>query len=255
MRPTPGPVRFSRYAYPPNELGYCGPDQSRELLERTAAGLADPDLRRLAAGFEGAWPYLTLIAAANGIADPLDAGVVEAYWLGNALLDAVPLALLFDSLDSRFGRRDRRAWVGLRDGMSAQARPQHGFHVFCVYPWMGLLRGGVVAEPLHVLDRCRIRWGQVVEVSPTTALVRSRALTWDGHRLALGGSHVEQVRHTDDGATLAPGLAVGQWCSMHWDWVCEPLDGAALSALRHQTVRHLAVANAPNSAAAVAVLR
>ena len=40
-------------------------------------------------GFEGAYPYLELIASENGIADPLDARVVEAYWLGNDLLEHV----------------------------------------------------------------------------------------------------------------------------------------------------------------------
>lgn len=254
MRPAPGPVRFARYAYPPNLLGFCGPDRSRELLERAAAGVCDPDLRRLASGFEGAWPYLTLIAAANGLADPLDASVVEAYWLGNALLDAVSPALLFESLEERFGGRERRAWVGLRDRMSVQARPHHGFHVFSVYPWMGLLRGGVVDEPLQVLDRCRIRWGQVVEVGPTSALVRSRHLTWDGRALGLGAPTVEQVRHTDEGTTLTPELAVGQWCSLHWDWVCEPLDRAALGALQHHTGQQLEVANSPSRSAPAAVL-
>ena len=37
--------------------------------------------------------------------------------------------------------------------------PQHSLHVFAVYPWLGLLRGGMDGPPLEVLDRCRIRWG------------------------------------------------------------------------------------------------
>ena len=78
-----GALRFAAYAYPPNALGYCGPDESHQLLEQLAAGVDDPDLRRLARGFEGAWPYLELIAGANGIRDPLDSRVVEAYWVGN----------------------------------------------------------------------------------------------------------------------------------------------------------------------------
>ena len=51
-------------------------------------------LRTLAQGFEGAWPYLELISRANGIPDPLDASVVDAYWLGSNLLDAVSPAAM-----------------------------------------------------------------------------------------------------------------------------------------------------------------
>ena len=63
--PASGALRFARYAYPPNELGYCGPDASRQLLEQVSAGVDDHDLHRLLRGFEGAWPYLQLIAASQ----------------------------------------------------------------------------------------------------------------------------------------------------------------------------------------------
>jgi hypothetical protein len=67
-----GSPLFARYAFPPNERGLCGPPDNAALRGYAAAGLTDPDLRRLAGQFEGAWPYLRLIAEANGITDPLD---------------------------------------------------------------------------------------------------------------------------------------------------------------------------------------
>src|SRR4249919_2138534 len=95
---APGPVRFARYAYGPNRLGYCGPDAADELLGEATEGGDLRRIRELARGFEGAWPYLELIARANGIADPLDGRVVEAYWLGNRLLDGVPVGMFGESL-------------------------------------------------------------------------------------------------------------------------------------------------------------
>ena len=83
--PTSGPVLFARYAFGPNRLGYCGPDAVEELFGEGTIGGDDGALRELARSFEGAWPYLELIARANGLADPLDRRVVEAYWLGNPL--------------------------------------------------------------------------------------------------------------------------------------------------------------------------
>ena len=142
-----GPLLFARYAYPPNELGYCGPSDPGALLESASDGLDLAELAHLATGFAGAWPYLELIAGCNGIADPLDARVVEAYWVGNPLLEKVSDAALLSSLSDRFEDR-----AGRRFGHVASAVPlggvcQHSFHVFAVYPWLGLLRAGMEGAP------------------------------------------------------------------------------------------------------------
>ena len=79
------------------------------LLEYGDAGESDGGLAELARTFEGAWPYLTLIAGANRIADPLDPRVVEAYWVGNELLDPVRPADLARHVDDRFRGRDSAA--------------------------------------------------------------------------------------------------------------------------------------------------
>ncbi len=235
---TIGPLLFARYAYPPNALGYCGPADAGELFDRAAAGEDSPDLRHLLRGFEGAWPYLELIASAAGRPDPLDPDVVEAYWVGNALLDSVTPRMLHASMDARFrGRLGTGDWSGLDAAFRAESRPHHGFHVFVVYPWVGLLRAGRTSEPLTVLDRCRIRWGTVLSVSDGHAVVRCRRLTWDGRVLGLGPPEAELVRHPG-------GIAPGDSCSLHWDWVCERLTPPRLAALRTQTLRQLAVANA-----------
>ncbi len=249
-----GVLRFSRYAYPPNELGYCGPDRPQQLLEQVSTGVADGELRRLAQGFEGAWPYLELIAASAGIPDPLDERVVEAYWIGNRLLEGVGPRMMGDSLEQRFKKRAAGSWNRMAEVIPAGAVPHHSFHVFAVYPWLGLLREGRLDEPLHVLDRCRIRWGQVVEVAGEEVLVRSRRLEWDGRVLALGESSVERALVGVDGLGLAGNLSPGDWCSLHWDWVCERLDSQRLTALRDYTLRQLAMVNGMSHSAPAQVL-
>ena len=108
--PVPGPVLFGRYAFGPNRLGYCGTDDHAALLGHAAAQ-DDRELRVLARTFEGAYPYLELIARSAGIADPLDQRVVEAYWLGNDLTAAVSPSGLHRSLDERFrGRVSAGSW-------------------------------------------------------------------------------------------------------------------------------------------------
>jgi hypothetical protein len=238
-----GALRFARYAYPPNELAYCGPDASQQLLEQVAAGVDDGDLRRMAEGFEGAWPYLTLIATANGIADPLDERVVEAYWVGNELLSRVSPRLMGDSLEVRFRGRAGASWHRLSATVPAGALPHHAFHVFGVYPWLGLLRLGQVDAPLQVLDRCRVRWGEVLSTAGGLATVRFQPLTWDGRRLGLGEPTEEQAMVSVDGRGLAGPIGPGDRVSLHWHWVCERLDRRTLAALCAHTARQLDVVN------------
>jgi len=240
---TSGPVRFSRYAYPPNALGYCGPDDHGALLEYGASNLSDGGLIQLARGFEGAWPYLELIAAANGIADPLDDRVVEAYWVGNQLLERVTVSLLGASLDERFRSRVGRKWQYLVESVPAGALPHHSFHVFGVYPWVGQLRAGMVNEPLHVLDRCRVRWGRVVALAGDQVEVECRGLSWDGRRLELGVVRREWATMAMTGRSFVPDLRIGEWVALHWDWVCDRLPTAQLHALQHYSALQLAVVN------------
>ncbi len=249
-----GVLLFSRYAYPPNVLGYCGPDHAHQLLEQVSLGTADGELRRLARGFEGAWPYLELIAAASGIADPLDERVVEAYWVGNSLLDRVGPALMGASMEDRFKDRAGRSWGRLADAIPAGAVPHHSFHVFAVYPWLGLLREGRLDEPMRVLQGCRIRWGRVESIAGDSAVVASKPLEWDGRALRLGAPRLETVRTGSAGLGLVGDLAVGDWVSLHWDWACERLTPRRLSSLRRYTARQIAMINSLPVPAPAAVL-
>jgi hypothetical protein len=102
---------------------------------------------------------------------------------------------------------------------------------------------GERAEPLEILDRCRIRWGTVLTVSGETAVVASQPLQWDGHHLFFGLERPETVRLGADGLSLAGAVAPGDVVSMHWDWVCDRIDAAAVGHLSSYTTRHLDMVN------------
>lgn len=240
---TRGAVLFARYAYPANAFGHCGPEKLAELLERVAAGVDDRELRHLAKTFEDDWPYLELIARSNGIDDPLDVRVVEAYWIGNPLLDRVGASALAGSMEQRFRIPAGRAWPTVMDAVSVGARPHHSFHVLGIRPLLGVAPSAGAAEQLNVLDRCRIRWSQVVELSGEQAVVRSRPLRWNDRSLELGEPRLEEVVVARDGLALVTGLEVGDWCSLHWDWVCDRITARQLRALQTYTLRQLRVIN------------
>ncbi len=239
--PVSGTALFARYAYPPNQLGYCGPPDAARLLAHGTATIDDREVAARARRFEGAWAYLEVIASAAGIEDPLDPRVVEAYWVGNELTELVDPAFPA-GLTDRFAGQGGGFWEALPPGAAALARPHHSFHVFAVYPWVGLLRTGPEVA-LSVLDRCRIRWGEVVSVDGEAAEVRSRPLVWDGRRLGLGEERTERVRREAAGHVLAAGLASGDAVALHWDWVCDRLTPAGVEALATVSAAQLDLAN------------
>jgi hypothetical protein len=243
--PAPGPVRFARYAFGPNRLGYCGPDEAGDLFAQATVGHELPRLRELAAQFEGAFPYLALIAQSAGIADPLDARVVAAYWLGGPLLDTVRPAALGDSLEVRFRSRltggDGWRWLGAKP--NAGAVPNHAFHVLDVFPRVGLMRTGDVDNALKVMDSCRVRWGRILERDGDSLVVSAVPLDYVAGKLQLGAPRAERIRGWVDGKGFVEDATVGDVIAIHWDWACERLDLARLVALRTATTHELALAN------------
>jgi hypothetical protein len=242
--PVSGPILFARYAFGPNRLGYCGSDAVDELFAGATVSYDDRGLRELAKTFEGAWPYLELIARANGIPDPLDRRVVEAYWLGNSLLDTVTPQLMADSLTARFRPRLQAiAWRWLGDKAGSGGVPVHAFHVLDVFPRVGLLRSGSTDDALQVMDSCRIRWGRVLERDGEALVVNAVPLAMIDGKLALGAARAERVQAWRDGAAFVEGVGPGDIVAIHWSWACDRLTPARLADLAWWTHRQIAVAN------------
>jgi hypothetical protein len=212
---TPGALLFARYAYPPNELGYCGPDGAAAMLRADAPA----EIARRARRFEGAWSYLEVIAESAGVADPLDVAVVQAYWIGNDLLDTVRSQDLLDRMRDRFRGQLGGTWGAAGD----RAVAHHSFHVFEVYPWAALLARDGHPAAVSVLDRCRIRTGVVLHLDGETAAVRSNPLVWDGAALTPGPARDEIVRWSAGGRSLLTAPSPGDRVALHWDWVCDIL--------------------------------
>jgi hypothetical protein len=214
------------------------------LLQELVSGdvPAIEEVRHVIPAFDGAWPYLELIASCTGH-DPLDPEVVEAYWLGSLLLEDVDLLTLGNSVDDRFRRRAGWDWPVISEALDAGGRPTHSFHVFCVYPWVGLLRSGVVEQALNVLDRCRIRWGRVTGRTGDRLLVKGGHLVWDDRVLRLGPERVDSVLPPVQGE-----VHDGDLVAMHWDYVCQRITSRQQGFLARYHRLHLEIVNRSTSA-------
>ena len=107
------------------------------------------------------------------------------YWLGNLLLDRIDMTSFGNALMERFRRQIGSSWTHLAEAIPAGVVLTRSFHVFHVSPWVGLLGNGR-GEPLKVLQRCPIRWGQVVRIEVDQVVVRSRPLVYVDGRVVLG---------------------------------------------------------------------
>lgn len=239
-----GALLFGRYAFPPNRLGYCGPDDHQALFEYVSGGVTDGGLLDLERRFDGAYPYLRLIAQANGIADPFDRRVVEAYWIGNAYLERVEASPFYESLRERFGNRmNAHAFSWLTSQLEYGARPHHNFHVFDVYRRAGLTRDRGADIALDRMDHCRVSWGEVIATDGAELVVMRPRIALDDGKLTLSEPCVTKVARQIAGRGFADGAKAGDTVSIHWDWVCEVLSPSALERLRRNTARAMAQAN------------
>lgn len=232
-RVTDGAQMFAQYAYAPNRLGYCGPSGTTPLV-----GAGHAEIERAAKQFTGAWPYLEVLSRMTGIADPLDHRVVEAYWLGGGVGATLDVHEFTDELLRVIGAQAGYYWSHLTADLVWEAAPDHGFHVFGVYPWTRLLGKGMDEQPLGVLDNCRITWGTVLSTDGTTAVVTCRRLHWADGALSLTA---ESTRRVDVGeeAPMEEPITAGDSVALHWGRICGRLSADQIDVLESATLRQL----------------
>lgn len=236
MTDSRGAKMFARYAYAPNALGYCGPPLGATLRDGSVA-----DVRRAATKFSGAWPYLRVLSELTGIADPLDYRLVESYWLGGGVAADLDPRRFFDALLEIIGPQAGHYWSHLTADLAGEAAGNHCFHVFGVYPWTRFLGRGTDAQPLSVLDNCRITSGTVLSRHADRVEVLCRSLTWDGQALTLSTPSARVLDVWVDGYSAVPDVAAGDVVAMHWGRLCGRLSPAQLCALTESTNRQLLV--------------
>jgi len=230
----------------PNSLGYCGPDDRGVILQHLEASKAGEDLTQMLKKFEAAYPFLRLIARTTG-RDTFDYEVPEAYWIGNGLLDRVPISDFHSFSHRDLIGRDPKEVKRVFKTVGTAARPHHTFYVMSTYasssaPDGPSLNNANAKRIAKMIDSCRISWGRINGVGAKELQVEYRPIVLDEGRLTLSKPKIKKVNYN---AEVKPFGSVkeGDVVSMHWDYACEVLSLRQLSNIRGYTNQDIEATN------------
>ncbi len=233
-----GVALCARFSIATNRLQFCGPSDAEPALYRAiTAGEGRAEARQHLSRFEALMPYLEAIGRKHGL-DPFDRQVVEAYWIGNSLLDSMNAAdfhLLLEALAQRGLPRSlaRR----LEEHLPARPLFHHAFHVSFV--GVGNVTGHVETT-LRNMEACRPAWG-TVRARDGAKLTVERS-TWAVRNGQLLAGPPKWVEVSYD-SRVVPEAGVGTTVALHWDWPALQLDSAQRSALEEYSRRSVESAN------------
>lgn len=223
------------YGFFPHRLGFCGPREksATSTLLRYLLGkeTSETKIRKVLEDFEGAFPYYKLIAKSNGIKDPFNERVVKAYWVGNQLLEKVPISSLREMIAKEFSR------PGLITKKSARrkareiplsSKPHHSFHVLVI----GSVTGRIILKG-RLIDFCRISWGRVKKIKDKKIIVEYQPLI-KKKKFQLDQPVKKEIVWNKN---FLPKIKIGDWISVHWNQPIQILDKKELISLKKYTQR------------------
>jgi len=199
------------YSIKPHKLGLCGPKEkkSQRILMDFLLGKYDDcgKIKELYKQFKSVCAYLKLIAECNDVKNPFDERVVEAYWIGNELLENVPQKKLIEML--------RNELKLPAFNFPADIHAHHSFHVLFV----GSLKNIAPIEKLA--PKCVINCGKVEKISGKSLFVKTRPVELSGDKAKFGSEIVQKIELDPK---ILPKIKIGDVISYHWDFACEVID-------------------------------
>jgi len=224
-------ARACKYSVIPNRLGFCGPPQSfKKLLPFIESPQQEKtkEIKAILSQFNALYPYLELIAQSNSL-NPFDAAVIEAYWIGNSLLENVSQRELQRTILSfqNFGF-PREIAEKKAASLPDEVLPHHSFHVLYI-----TFISPKLEKLVRNFDNCMIKWGKVEKAGESKLSVKTIELLREGAEFKLR----EKLKEIDSG--FVADAKKGDFVSIHWNSAIEILSEEQLQKYTHSNLRSI----------------
>lgn len=228
------------YGFYPHKLGFCGlqENSARKILSSYLSGekVSEQKIRKILETFKGAFSYYKLIAKSNKIEDPFDEKVVKAYWIGNKLLEKVPVGSLREMIIKEFAGPDllsKKIAEKKASEIPLTSKAHHSFHVLV----MGSVSGRIVLEG-KLLDICRIGWGKIIGRKKEKTeniykvIIEYQPLQERKRRYFLG-KPIHKIVFWDK--KFISEIKTGDSVAIHWNYIIQTLNAKNLINLKKYT--------------------
>lgn len=209
----------ARFARTPNALNYCGTSRAESAISDCLLKGNCAEFTKELKKFKALHSYLTVIAKKHkrGISDY---EVVEAYWIGNKLLNGFDRKD-FAKLLSEFAKQGvPQAFIEELEKKSRlqgfEFIPHHSFNV--VFVGVGNITGSVEYN-IENVNNCLIREGKVIKVGRGKVRLKTRHLIKSGEKFVFTPSEEE---FTFD-KNLLPNIRGCDHLAVHWGEGCYAL--------------------------------
>jgi len=241
-----GILFHAKHACRPNILGYCGPDGRGSIQQGLEEGKVGEELVATLKEFEAAYPFLKLIARTTG-RDVFDYSVPEAYWIGNPLLDKVPVSEFYGFSHHELQGKDEESVRAVFRKLNGSAVPHHSFYVMSTFAASGETDGPNLENEnakkiAALIDNCRISWGKVKSVGGRELKVEFRPVVIEGGRLGLAKPSLKRVQY-NPAVRPFDSVKAGDVVSLHWNYACDVLTPRQSRNLSKYTDADLAMVN------------
>lgn len=230
----------TKYSFITNKLRYCGPKDSYikflEYIHKPTKKL-EKEIKEYIKRFEGLYPYLELIAKKSKL-KPFDEKVVEAYWIGNELLDDFSHNDLKEMIMSLSKRGLPVSYAKkLCDNIPNGMVPHHSFNV--IYVGVGKITGSVKFN-IENINNCLIRPAEIVGINKKKIILQHRPFVIEGKKLRL------HERKTEEFDYLPNFSEFEETVSIHWKFAVDELSMQQLSNLMKYTFINVQALNDHN---------
>ena len=230
-----------RFGLAPNLRGYCGDPKFRNPFSKYLENPSKENstrLRKELGKFGTQKAYLETIAQANGIDDIYDYDVVEAFWIGNRLLDSVKAEDVITLFEKKWVARkfvSKSRAKEIIDSLPKKLPPlQHTFH-----PYLAGFVSKKAPKSARNKDLCRPSWAKVVDLDfgKEKIVVKRKPIVYSEGKFVFGKEKTEKLPFKVGKIPLVKEGAKNVAC--HWGVAVKELSRKEESAMKKYSGRIL----------------